>query len=101
MDMVTCTLRTCLQVAQAAARTLGVPIDYISVKPSNSLTGPNSFSTGSSTTSELNVLGVVRACEVLRARIDPVRQRMAGEPTWREVVRKCHAQQVDLSAKGQ
>ena len=87
-------------MAQAAAKTLGIPLDHISMKPSNSLTGPNSCSTGSSITSELNVLGVVRACEELRARIDPVRQRMAGEPTWREVVRKCHAQQVDLSAKG-
>lgn len=45
-----------MQVAQVAARTLGIPLDMIVIKPSNSLTNPNGASTGGSTTSELACL---------------------------------------------
>lgn len=38
---------------QVAAHTLGLPITMIKVKPTNSLTGPNSVVTGGSITSEL------------------------------------------------
>ena len=88
-----------LQVAQAAAKTLGVPLDYITVKPSNSLTGPNGSSTGGSISSELNVLGTLQACEELNTRIEAVRKKMSGQPTWKEVIRKCYDERVDLSAK--
>ena len=88
-----------LQVAQAAARTLGIPLDYIAVKPSNCLTGPNSQATGSSITSELNVLGTLQACEQLSTRIEAVRKKMSGQPSWKEVIRKCYDERVDLSAK--
>ena len=41
------------QVAQVAAKTLGVPLDLIKVKPTNTLIGPNDITTGGSVTSEL------------------------------------------------
>ena len=87
-------------MAQAAAKTLGIPLDYVAIKPSNSLTGPNSQTTGGSISSELNVLGTLRACEELSARIEAVRKKMSGQPTWQEVIRKCYDEKVDLSAKG-
>ena len=42
------------QVAQVAAKTLGIPIEMIKVKPSMTLTNPNGITTGGSITSELN-----------------------------------------------
>ena len=45
-----------MQVAQVAAKTLGIPIEMIKIKPSNSLTNPNTQATGGSMTSELNCL---------------------------------------------
>ena len=44
----------CMQVAQVAAHTLGIGINMIEIKPTNSLTNPNGMETGSSITSELN-----------------------------------------------
>ena len=51
-----CSISMPCKVAQVAARTLGVPLDMIVIKPSNSLTNPNGASTGGSTTSELACL---------------------------------------------
>ena len=86
------------KVAQVAARTLGVPLDMIVIKPSNSLTNPNGASTGGSTTSELACLGVLNACNELKSRLTPVQQAM-GNPSWVELVQKCYAAGVDLSSK--
>jgi len=44
------------KVAQVAAMTLNVPIERIVIKPSSTMTSPNSITTGGSTTSELNCL---------------------------------------------
>ena len=43
-----------LQVAQVAAKTLGIPLEMIKVKPSMTLTNPNGLTTGGSITSEMN-----------------------------------------------
>ena len=45
-----------MQVVQVAARTLGIPLEMVKVKPSNTLTNPNGETTGGSTTSEMNCL---------------------------------------------
>ena len=45
-----------LQVAQVAAKTLGIPLEMVRVKSSMTLTNPNGQTTGGSTTSELNCL---------------------------------------------
>ena len=36
---------------------------------------------------------------MLKARIDDVKKKMGGTPTWQEVVMKCYQQGVDLSEK--
>ncbi|GLV36466.1 Aldehyde oxidase 2 [Carabus blaptoides fortunei] len=40
------------KVAQVCAYTLGIPLDSVSIKPSNSLNAPNNFATAASVTSE-------------------------------------------------
>lgn len=42
------------KVAQTAAHILGVPLDQISIKPSNNLTAPNAIVTGGSIGSEIS-----------------------------------------------
>jgi xanthine dehydrogenase/oxidase len=88
-----------VKVAQAAAKTLGIPLDYVKIKPSNSLSGPNSQTTGGSIGSELNVMGVVDACEILNDRIAPVKKKMGGNPPWKDLIQQCYDDRVDLSAK--
>ena len=55
-----------LQVAQVAAKTLGIPIEMIKVKPSMTLTNPNGITTGGSITSELNCFVSYRFYESLK-----------------------------------
>ena len=43
-----------MQVAQIAAKMLGVSIDLVKVKSSNTITNPNGFCTGGSATSDIN-----------------------------------------------
>ena len=45
-----------LQVAQVAAKTLGISLDHIIIKPSNVLVNANGDTTGGSITSELSCL---------------------------------------------
>lgn len=44
------------KVAQVAAMTLKLPIEKVVIKPTSTVTSPNSITTGGSTTSELNCL---------------------------------------------
>ncbi|KAK7469512.1 hypothetical protein BaRGS_00036491, partial [Batillaria attramentaria] len=41
--------------------------------------------------------GVIECCQTLKARMEPVRQKM-DNPTWKELVKECWNQGVDLSA---
>ncbi|KAL5509791.1 hypothetical protein EMCRGX_G005217 [Ephydatia muelleri] len=86
------------KVAQVAAKTLGISIDMIKIKPSNSLTNPNGMTTGGSISSELACLGVLNACTELKHRIAPVQQVM-GNPTWVQLIQKCYSVGIDLSSK--
>ena len=43
-----------MQVAQVAAKMLGIPIDLVRILPTNSMTNPNGHKTGGSVTSESN-----------------------------------------------
>ena len=42
----------CLQVAQVVAYELGIPVDFVAVKSTNSTMNANNFTTGGSVTSE-------------------------------------------------
>ena len=89
----------CCQVAQAAAKVLRIPLNYIAIKSSNTLTGANSSSDGGSIATELNVKAVMKACEEICLRIEPIRKKMKEDVKWEELVRKCHSSRVDLSAR--
>ncbi|KAK7486654.1 hypothetical protein BaRGS_00022055, partial [Batillaria attramentaria] len=88
------------KVAQVCAYELGVPLSLIRVAKGSSLTNANSITTGGSITSELNCLGVVKCCEQLKARMDPVKKKMKN-PTWQQLVTACYKQGVDLCARYQ
>ena len=102
-----------LKVVQVAAKILGVPLDSIKVKPTDTLIGPNDMTTGGSATSELCCLvrtqtsytlvitllqGTLRVCNELNERIAPIR---AANPnaSWKELVMACYSQGVNLSAE--
>ncbi|XP_018565775.1 indole-3-acetaldehyde oxidase-like [Anoplophora glabripennis] len=84
------------KVIQVCAYKLGVPVNKISVKPSNNLNAPNSSPTGGSLTSEAVCWGVIQACDILLERMKPIRDKM-NDPTWEELVKECYKELINLS----
>ncbi|XP_070000799.1 uncharacterized protein [Penaeus vannamei] len=88
------------KVAQVVAYTLGVPLEQVVVKASDTMVGANSFVTGGSFGTDLCAHGVRKASAALRERMDVVKEKMEKEtgksPSWLELVKKCHQEDVDL-----
>lgn len=87
----------------------GVDMDKIRIIDQDSLSLPNGAISGASTTSEASCEAVRRACEVLVARLRPVREEVEkesaekGRPataSWEDVIAKARSRDMDLSAQG-
>lgn len=84
------------RVQTVAAEKLGIPVEYISVKPHSTITCANSWETGASITSESCCLAVHKCCEILLGRIAPIKERFPNAD-WRELIMICAKEKVDLS----
>ncbi|CAG9860743.1 unnamed protein product [Phyllotreta striolata] len=87
------------KVAQVCAYKFGIGLDQVSIKPNYSFVNANSSFTGGSLTSEAVSYAVIRACDTLLSRMQPVKEKMEN-PTWVELVRKCYDSSVQLTASG-
>ncbi|KAK2708805.1 hypothetical protein QYM36_014429, partial [Artemia franciscana] len=87
------------KVAQVAAKELGISVDMISVKPTNSLTNPNSAPTGGSTTSDANCWAIAEACKELMSRLNPIKQKLGKGANWIQLVSQAYNDNVDLCAR--
>ncbi|CAB3359550.1 Hypothetical predicted protein [Cloeon dipterum] len=85
------------KVAQVAAHILGVPLDSISVKPSNTLTSANAIVTGGSLGSEAVSYATMQCCKELLKRLQPIKDKMPNA-SWLELIKNAHGKQIDLVA---
>ncbi|KAF2879409.1 hypothetical protein ILUMI_26762 [Ignelater luminosus] len=85
------------KVAQVCAFALGIPLNQVSVKPSNVVTTPNAFPTAGSITSEAVCYATLKCCEMLKQRMQPTKDKMKN-PTWKELVKQSYLDNVELSA---
>ncbi|VBB40996.1 Xanthine dehydrogenase, molybdenum binding subunit [uncultured Spirochaetota bacterium] len=103
-----------------AARTLGIPQEWIRVERTSTLTVANTVPTAASTGSDLNGMAAKAACETILSRLktkaaellsSPVQEmdihegrlrRRGGDAAigWKELVEAAHASRIDLSAHG-
>ncbi|KAJ8687934.1 hypothetical protein QAD02_023729 [Eretmocerus hayati] len=86
------------KAAQVAAYTLGIDISLISVKPSMSVTAPNSSLTGASMGSDTVGYATKMACLELVKRLKKVKDKMGGSPPWKALVFQANQMNVDLCA---
>ncbi|XP_048383084.1 xanthine dehydrogenase-like isoform X2 [Stegostoma tigrinum] len=86
------------KVAQVCAYALGIPVNNVSIKPTTTISSPNSGPTGGSMTSELNCLGVKNCCDILKKRMDPVKDKLPLGTPWKELVAACFKAKVNLTA---
>ncbi|KAJ8719323.1 hypothetical protein PYW08_011498 [Mythimna loreyi] len=87
------------KAAQVAAYLLNIPIDKIVVKGNDTVIAPNASISGGSIVNQGVILGVSRACRQLLDRLRPIREQM-DNPTWEELIKKAHLDNVDLQAHG-
>ncbi|XP_070499173.1 uncharacterized protein [Chironomus tepperi] len=83
------------KVAQTVALTLGIPLDKIQIKPSNSFSSPNAIVTGGSQGSEVSCFAVAKACEILNERLKPIKAKNPNNE-WSETIAEAHNSNVDL-----
>lgn len=87
------------RAVQVAAHLLKIPVEKIIVKENNTVIAPNVSLSGGSITSINTCVGVKRACEELLRRLQPIRDKM-NNPTWEELIKQAHTDNVDLQAQG-
>jgi xanthine dehydrogenase/oxidase len=85
------------KVAQVASHILGIPMNMINFKTSNSLTSPNAIVSGGSMVSEAIAHAVKNCCEMLLERMKPVREELK-DATWVDITKACYYKDVDLCA---
>ncbi|BFZ04912.1 hypothetical protein BsWGS_07950 [Bradybaena similaris] len=83
------------KAVQCCAYKLGIPVDMIKVKPTNSLVTPNSAFTAGSTTSELICLSVMKCCDDLLERLAPSKAKLPN-PTWKDIITQANRDGVDM-----
>lgn len=85
------------KAAQVCAYCLDIPLDQVTVIPNYSFTAANNVFSGSSITSESVCFSIIKACEIIKNRLKPVKDKLSN-PTWKEIIARAGEQQIDLVA---
>ncbi|KDR17215.1 hypothetical protein L798_08320, partial [Zootermopsis nevadensis] len=85
------------KVAQVVAHTLNIPLELVSVKPSNNVTAPNGMASGGSITSEACAYAAMICCKELLERMEPAKEGLKN-PTWQHWTLAAYQQNIDMCA---
>lgn len=87
------------KMIQVASRELKIPMSYIHLDEMNTMTVPNTITTGGSTGADVNGRAVQNACQILMKRLEPIiSQNPNGD--WEEWINEAFIQSISLSATG-
>ncbi|KAJ2007210.1 hypothetical protein H4R26_000926, partial [Coemansia thaxteri] len=87
------------KMAMVAAETLGLPLSAVFISETATNTASNTSPTAASASSDLNGMAVYNACKVLAGRLQPYRERMAGEP-FANIAKAAYLDRCNLTATG-
>lgn len=85
------------KAAQVCAYELGISLENVSILPHYSFVAANNVFSGSSIVSESVCYSIIKACEILKKRLEPIKEKLTN-PTWEELVLKAGEELVDLTA---
>ena len=85
------------KAAQVCAYELGIPVEDVSILPSYSFVAANNVFSGSSIVSESVCYSIIRACNILKQRLKPIKDKLSN-PTWLELIEKAGEELIDLTA---
>ena len=86
------------KVVQTVAKELNVPMEIISMKPTNTFVSPQNSQSWGSWTTDCMCSSAIVACQKMKDKMKPVADSMQ-DPTWNELVTECNRQHVDLSVR--
>ncbi|XP_030065867.1 aldehyde oxidase 1 [Microcaecilia unicolor] len=87
------------KIMQVASRELKIPLSYIHLCETSTVTVPNSGVTGGSSGTDCNGMAVKSACQTLLCRLEPVISKNPGGK-WEDWVKEAYLQSISLSATG-
>ncbi|XP_065173530.1 xanthine dehydrogenase-like [Atheta coriaria] len=87
------------KMIQIAAKVLGVAPGLVHINECATDKVPNSSPSAASVGSDLNGMAVLRACEILKERLKPLRSKYP-ELSWEKLVNKAYFERISLSAVG-
>jgi xanthine dehydrogenase/oxidase len=85
------------RMVQVAANEFQIPVEKVSIIPGYTFATPNNYGTGSSITTECSAYAVIRCCQEIKARLEPVRAAMP-KSTWQEIVFAANNRGINLQA---
>lgn len=83
------------KVIQVVAYTLNLPMSKVKIKPNDSVSNPNNFTTGGSRTTEAVCFGAIKCCQLLQDRLTPIRERLVN-PTWEALIQAAFNAGINL-----
>ncbi|XP_052742294.1 uncharacterized protein LOC112057812 [Bicyclus anynana] len=85
------------KAAQVCAHEFGIPLEYVTVIPNYSFVAANNVFSGSSIVSESVCYSVIRACDIIKRRLNPLKLKL-GNPTWLALIQAAGQAEIDLTA---
>ncbi|XP_029462074.1 aldehyde oxidase-like isoform X2 [Rhinatrema bivittatum] len=87
------------KIMQVASRELKIPLSYIHLCETSTMTVPNTSVSGASVGTDSNGIAVKNACQTLRRRLEPIISKNP-EGKWENWVKEAFLQSISLSATG-
>lgn len=88
------------KMVQVAAQELNVPIDLVYTADTSSYQVPNASPTAASSGSDLNGMAIKDACDQLNARLQPYREKLGPDASFKTIVHAAYLDRVNLAATG-
>lgn len=88
------------KMTMIAAEALGVPLSDVFISETATNTVANTSSTAASASSDLNGYAILDACNQLKARLQPYREKLGDDAPLRKLAESAYFDRVNLSANG-
>ncbi|KAI0224323.1 Xanthine dehydrogenase/oxidase, partial [Lamellibrachia satsuma] len=87
------------KMIQVASRALKIPMSHIHISESSTNTVPNASPSAASSTSDLNGMAILHACETILQRLEPYKEKNPSG-SWVDWVNAAYMDRVSLSTTG-
>lgn len=88
------------KVCQVAAQAFGISLDDVYVNDSSTDKVANTIPTAASMSTDTYGMATIDACRQILARLEPIREQLGPDASFKAVVQAAHFARIDLSAHG-